>query len=251
MCLATVPEGLYMESMRELIGLDRKWIPREQGASLYIRPFLFSADEYIGIRPSVDFTYMVILSPVGMYYAAPVRVKIETHFTRAAAGGTGYAKTGGNYAASIYPALLAQKAGYHQLLWTDGRSHEHIEESGTMNVMFVIDDTIVTPELSDSILPGITRDSVLTLARHWGMKVQERKVSVKEVVEALASGNMQEAFGVGTAATIAHIEAIGYEGRDYTLPPVAGRKFANRIYEELEGIKRGTRPDPFNWMLRM
>lgn len=251
MCLATVPETLYMESMRELIALDREWIPRQPGASLYIRPFLFSADEYIGIRPSVDFTYMIILSPVGMYYSAPVRVKIETHFTRAAAGGTGYAKTGGNYAASIYPALLAQKEGYHQLLWTDGRAHEHIEESGTMNVMFVMDDTLVTPELTDSILPGITRDSVLTLARHWDMKVEERKVSVKEVVEALASGRMQEAFGVGTAATIAHIEAIGYEGRDYTLPPVAERTFANRLYEELEGIKRGTRPDPFNWMVRM
>lgn len=251
MCLATVPEELYTEGMRELVGLDRKWIPREPGASLYIRPFLFSSDEYIGIRPSVDFTYMVILSPVGMYYAAPVRVKIETHYTRAAQGGTGYAKTGGNYAASIYPALLAQREGYHQLLWTDGRSHEYIEESGTMNVMFVIDDTIVTPELTDSILPGITRDSVLTLARHWGMKVEERKVSVSEVVDALVSGRVQEAFGVGTAATIAHIEAIGYEGRDYTLPPVAGRTFANRIYEELEGIKRGTRPDPFNWMVRM
>ena len=251
MCLATVPETLYMESMRELIGLDREWIPRQPGASLYIRPFLFSADEYIGIRPSVDFTYMVILSPVGMYYSAPVKVKIETHFTRAAAGGTGYAKTGGNYAASIYPALLAQKEGYHQLLWTDGRSHEYIEESGTMNVMFVVNDTLVTPELTDSILPGITRDSVLTLARHWGMKVEERKVSVKEVVHALTSGKMQEAFGVGTAATIAHIEAIGYEGKDYTLPPVAERTFANRLYEELEGIKRGTRPDPFNWMVRM
>ncbi|MFO7258812.1 MAG: branched-chain amino acid aminotransferase [Bacteroidota bacterium] len=251
MCLATVPEDLYMESMRELIALDREWIPRQPGASLYIRPFLFSADEYIGIRPSIDFTYMVILSPVGMYYSDPVRVKIETHYTRAAAGGTGYAKTGGNYAASIYPALLAQKEGYHQLLWTDGRAHEYIEESGTMNVMFVIDDTLVTPELTDSILPGITRDSVLTLARHWGWKVEERKVSVKEVVEALASGKMQEAFGVGTAATIAHIEAIGYEGKDYTLPPIAERTFANKLYEELEGIKRGTRPDPFNWMVRM
>src|SRR5690606_34809435 len=147
-------------------------------------------------RPCIEFTYIVILSPVRMYYGDPVRVKIETHCPCAAAGGTGSAKTGGKYAASIYPALLAQKEGYHQLLWTDGRAHEYIEESGTMNVMFVIDDTLVTPELTDSILPGITRDSVLTLARHWGWKVEERKVSVKEVVEALASGKMQEAFGV-------------------------------------------------------
>ena len=251
MCMVAVPEDLYGESLRELISVDRDWIPKTPGASLYIRPFVFSADEYIGIRPSVDFTYMIILSPVGMYYAAPVKVKIETFYTRAVEGGTGYAKTGGNYAASIYPALLAQKEGYHQLLWTDGKKHEYIEESGTMNVMFVMKDTLVTPALTDSILPGITRDSVLTLARHWGMKVEERKVSVREVVDALQSGDMQEAFGVGTAATIAHIEAIGLDGKDHALPPVAGRVYANRFYDELEGIKRGTKGDPFNWMVRM
>lgn len=251
MCMAAVPDDLYDSSLRTLIDLDRAWIPKAPGASLYIRPFVFSADEYIGIRPSVDFTYMIILSPVGMYYAAPVKVKIETFYTRAVEGGTGYAKTGGNYAASIYPALLAQKEGYQQLLWTDGKKHEYIEESGTMNVMFVLNDTLVTPELTDSILPGITRDSVLTLARHWGMKVEERKVSVQEVVAALKSGEMKEAFGVGTAATIAHIEAIGIDGKDYTLPPVADRVFANRFYDELEGIKRGTKPDPFDWMVRM
>jgi branched-chain amino acid aminotransferase len=251
MCMTGVPEDMYMESLRELIALDRDWIPKAPGSSLYIRPFLFSADEFIGIRPSVDFTYLVILSPVGMYYAAPVRVKIETHYTRAVEGGTGSAKTGGNYAGAIYPALLAQKHGYQQLLWTDGKKHEYIEESGTMNVMFVVDDILITPELNDSILPGITRDSVLTLAKHWGMKVEERRISVREVVDALRSGRMQEAFGVGTAATIAHIEAIGFEGTDYALPPVSGRTHANRIYDELEGIKRGTKPDPFNWVVKM
>lgn len=251
MCMASVPEGLYVESLKELISLDRKWIPKAAGSSLYIRPFVFSADEYIGIRPSVHFTYMVILSPVGSYYTAPVKVKIEMQYTRAVAGGTGYAKTGGNYGGAIYPALLAQKEGYHQLIWTDGKKHEFIEESGTMNVMFVIDDVLITPSLTDSILPGITRDSVLRLARAWGMKVEERKVSVNEVVDALSSGSMTEAFGVGTAATIAHIEAIGYEGKDYILPPVSVRPHAKRIYEELEGIKRGTRPDPFEWVVRM
>lgn len=251
MCLAGVPEDLYTESLRELIQIDREWIPKAPGASLYIRPFVFSADEYIGIRPSIDFTYMIILSPVGMYYAAPVKVKIETYYTRAAEGGTGYAKTGGNYAASIYPALLAQKEGYEQLLWTDGRKHEYIEESGTMNVMFVIKDALVTPQLTDSILPGITRDSVLTLARHWGIKVEERKISVREVIDTLQSGDMTEAFGVGTAATIAHIEAIGFEGKDYPLPPVEDRVVGRRFYDELEGIKRGTKPDPFNWMMKI
>lgn len=251
MCMATVPEALYLESMKALIDLERAWIPKTPGSSLYIRPFLFSADEFIGIRPSVDFTYMVILSPVGAYYAEPVRVKIETHYTRAVEGGTGAAKTGGNYGGAIYPAKLAQEKGYHQLIWTDGKKHEYIEESGTMNVMFVINDTLITPELSDSILPGITRDSVLKLVKSWGTKVEERKVTVKEVVDALQSGTLKEAFGVGTAATIAHIAAIGFDGKDYTLPPVENRALANKIYDELEGIKRGTKPDPFGWVMKM
>lgn len=250
-CMPHVPEELFMEGLSTLVSLDQSWVPKAEGSSLYIRPFLFSADEYIGIRPSESFTFMIILSPVGPYYATPVKVKIETHFTRATQGGTGYAKAGGNYGGAIYPAKLAQDQGYHQLLWTDGKSHEYIEESGTMNVMFVIDDTLVTPALSDSILAGITRDSVLKLARAWKMNVEERKISVKEVIEAAETGRLKEAFGAGTAATIAHIELIGFEGKDYYLPPVGERKFANQVYNELEGIKRGNRPDPFGWITKM
>jgi branched-chain amino acid aminotransferase len=251
MCMPHVPEELFMEGLSTLVGLDQSWVPKAAGSSLYIRPFLFSADEYIGIRPSQDFTFMIILSPVGPYYSTPVKVKIESHYTRATEGGTGYAKAGGNYGGAIYPAKLAQDQGYHQLLWTDGKTHQYIEESGTMNVMFVIDDTLITPALSDSILAGITRDSVLKLARKWNMKVEERKVSVKEVIEAAQNGRLKEAFGVGTAATIAHIELIGYEDKDYYLPPVAERKFSNKVYEELEGIKRGNLPDPFGWITKM
>jgi branched-chain amino acid aminotransferase len=251
MCMPHVPEELFMEGLSTLIGLDQNWVPKAAGSSLYIRPFLFSADEYIGIRPSQDFTFMIILSPVGPYYSSPVKVKIESHYTRATEGGTGYAKAGGNYGGAIYPAKLAQDQGYHQLLWTDGKTHQYIEESGTMNVMFVLDDTLITPALSDSILAGITRDSVLKLARKWNMKVEERKVSVQEVIEAAQDGRLKEAFGVGTAATIAHIELIGYEDKDYYLPPVAERKFSNKVYEELEGIKRGSLPDPFGWIKKM
>jgi branched-chain amino acid aminotransferase len=178
-------------------------------------------------------------------------VKIETHYTRAVEGGTGYAKAGGNYGGAIYPAKLAQDQGYHQLIWTDGKEHQYIEESGTMNVMFVIGDTLVTPALSDSILAGITRDSVLTIARSWGMKVEERKISVPELIEALESGKVKEAFGAGTAATIAHIELIGFEGKDYQLPAVEKREFSNKVYKELEGMKRGNRPDPFGWIVKM
>lgn len=250
-CMPPVPEELFMEGLSTLISIDQNWVPKDEGSSLYIRPFLFSADEYIGIRPSENFTFMIILSPVGPYYSTPVKVKIETQFTRAAEGGTGYAKAGGNYGAALYPAKLAQDEGYHQLLWTDGKTHQYIEESGTMNVMFVVDDTLITPALSDSILAGITRDSVLKLARKWGMRVEERKVSVTEIMEAARSGRLREAFGAGTAATIAHIELIGFEGKDYYLPAIAERKFANKVYEELEGIKRGTRPDPFGWITKI
>lgn len=251
MCMPELPESLFMESLEALLNLDKQWIPTTQGASLYIRPFMFSADEYIGIRPSQTFTFMIILSPVGAYYSAPVRVKIETHYTRAVAGGTGYAKAGGNYGGSIYPAKLAADQGYQQLLWTDGREHKYIEESGTMNVMFVIGDTLVTPALSDSILAGITRDSILTLARHMGLTVEERKISVEELVTALKEGRVQDAFGAGTAATIAPIEAIGHNGTDYTLPPVATRTISTRIHQTLDALKRGTEPDTFNWIAKM
>lgn len=251
MCMPALPEEIFMESISELLSIDRKWIPTANGSSLYIRPFMFSSDEYIGIRPSLTFTYMVILSPVGFYYSNPVRVKIETHYTRAAQGGTGYAKAGGNYAGAIYPAKLAQDQGYDQLIWTDGKSHEYIEESGTMNVMFVIDDILVTPVLSDSILAGITRDSVLQLARSWGMRVEERKISVREIITSLESEKVQDVFGVGTAATIAPIQSIGYKGKDYILPTVARREVSSRLHEELDGIKHGTHPDPFGWVVKM
>jgi branched-chain amino acid aminotransferase len=251
MALAEVTDEVFIEGMMTLIDLDREWVPREDGSSLYIRPFLFSADEYIGIRPSVDFTFMIIASPSGAYYSQPLKVKIETKYTRAVEGGTGFAKAAGNYAGAIYPSKVAQEKGYHQLIWTDGKKHEYIEESGTMNVMFVIGDTVVTPALSDSILAGITRDSVLTLARHWGMKVEERKIAVKELVDAMQKGVVKEAFGVGTAATIASIDVIGYDGKDYQLPPADKQGFADKVYVELDRIKRGIREDLFNWIYKV
>lgn len=251
MCMPTIPEELFMEGMNTLLDLDRDWIPSNEGSSLYIRPFMFSADEYIGIRPSDNFTFMIITCPVGAYYSTPVKVRIETHYTRAVAGGIGYAKAGANYGGALYPAKLAQKDGYHQLIWTDGKEHKYIEESGTMNVMFVIDDTLVTPSLGDSILRGVTRDSVLSLARHWGMKVEERKISVEELITGLKDGRVKEAFGAGTAATIAHIELIGHQGEDYYLPPVEKREFSNRVLRELDNMKRGIAPDPFDWIYKV
>ena len=205
MCMPAVPEELFMEAIEALISLDKDWVPGQPGTSLYIRPFQFADDPFIGVRPSETYKFMVITGPVGGYYSEPVRVKIEKHFTRAVRGGVGAAKTAGNYAASLYPAKQAQAQGYHQLVWTDGQTHEFIEESGTMNIMFVINDTLITPPTSDSILPGITRESALTLAKDWGLKVEERPIKVDEVIEAIENGSLTEAFGIGTAATVSHI----------------------------------------------
>jgi len=251
MCIPQISEEMFIGGLNELLRLDKQWIPDRPGTSLYIRPFIYATDEYIGIRPSSTFKFLIISSPVGAYYSTPVKVKIETKYTRAGRGGTGFAKTSGNYARSLYPAKLAQEKGYHQLIWTDGRDHTFIEEAGTMNVMFVIGDTLVTPELSDSILAGVTRDSVIALARDWGMKVEERKVAVKEIIEAIKSGELKEAFGVGTAATIAHIELIGYEDQDYQLAPVETREFSNKMLKALNDIRTGRAEDKFNWVYRV
>lgn len=249
LCMISVPEALFMDGLTSLLNLDREWIPKQEGASMYIRPLLFSADECIGVRPSKDFTFMIILSPVGPYYSAPVKVRIETKYSRAVAGGVGFAKTGGNYAGALYPTLKANQEGYTQVIWTDGQTHQYVEESGTMNVMFVMDGKLLTPELGDTILDGVTRDSVLTLARAWGMPVEERRISVAELVDALKAGRVTEAFGAGTAATIAPIESIGYDGIDYALPPIDKKSsFGTKVFNELDGIKHGTIADAHGWI---
>lgn len=246
MVMPHIPEEIFMDGLTELLKLDHKWVPDVDGTSLYIRPFLFATDEFIGVRPSQDFTFMIITTPVGAYYANPVKVKVETHYTRAVKGGTGYAKTAGNYAASLYPAKLAQEAGYDQLIWTDGQNHELIEESGTMNIMFIINDALVTAPTGDTILDGITRDSVLKLAKDWGFKVEERPLTVAELVKALEDGSLKEAFGVGTAATIAPIEVIANDGIDYKLDE-SGRAFSQKMLKTLTDIRLGNIEDKFGW----
>ncbi|MDW3196086.1 MAG: branched-chain amino acid aminotransferase [Cytophagales bacterium] len=248
MCMPQVPEELFMQGLNELLKLDDQWVPNAPGTSLYVRPFQLAMDPYVGIRPSDTYSFMIITGPVGAYYSEPVRVKIETEFTRAAAGGTGFAKTGGNYAAALYPAKLAQEQGYHQLIWTDAKTHEYVEESGTMNLMFVINDTLVTAPTGDTILRGITRDSILQLARDHGMNVEERPIKVKEVVESIENGSMQEAFGAGTAATVAQIKTIGFEGTDYDLPDVATRKYSNQFLKDLNDIKSSVKEDKHGWI---
>jgi len=252
MCMPAIPEEIFLEGLTQLIELDRDWVPSGKGSSLYIRPFMFAMDNYIGVKPSESYRFMIFTCPVGAYYNKPVAVKVETNFTRATEGGTGAAKTAGNYAASLYPALQAQKAGYDQLLWTDGKSHSKIEESGTMNVMFKINGTLITaPVNTGTILKGITRDSVIQLAKDWNEPLEERFLTVGELQEALESGNLQEAFGVGTAATIAFINKIQVNGKDYHLPESAEDSFAKRILKELDGIKYGEIADPHHWIIKI
>ncbi|MCH7402082.1 branched-chain amino acid aminotransferase [Belliella kenyensis] len=252
MCIPEVPEEIFMEGLKTLIQVDADWIPNKPGYSLYIRPFVFATDDYLGIRPSEKYKFIIFTCPVGNYYAKPVSVKVETKYTRAAEGGTGSAKAAGNYAGSLYPALLAQKEGFDQLLWTDGKSHQHIEESGTMNVMFMINDTLITaPTTTGTILKGITRDSVLTLAKEMGVKVEERFLRVTELEDALVSGSLKEAFGTGTAATIAHIAKIHVNGNDYELPEKDQSAFSNQVLDKLDQIKYGKTEDNHGWIIKL
>jgi len=251
MCMAEVPESFFIDGIKELVRLDRDWIPEGEGQSLYIRPFLIADDEFLGVKPSDRYKFMVITSPTSNYYTGAVSVKIESDYSRAAMGGIGAAKAAANYAASLYPAQIAKKQGYDQLIWTDAKEHKFIEESGTMNLMLVINNTLITPALSGTILPGITRDSILHLAKHWGMKVEERSIEVAELIEGLKSGKVDEAFGVGTAATIAPIKNIGYKENDYTLSDFKSWEFANKAKNYLEGVKRGELSDDFGWTVEV
>lgn len=247
LCMPSLPEEVFLDCVQQLVALDKAWIPTGEGESLYIRPHMFATDEYVGVRPSGSYYFVIFSCPVAKYYTGEIKVKIEPAFTRAAKGGTGAAKAAGNYAAALYPAKLAQEAGYNQILWTDAQTHEYFEESGTMNVIFKKGNTIFTPALSDSILDGITRNSVLQVARDWGFNVEERKVSVKEVIDAIQSGELEEAFGAGTAATIAPIRVIHFEGNDYQLRPFAEWEFAPKVSKYLDQLKRGNEPDVHGW----
>jgi branched-chain amino acid aminotransferase len=248
--MPAVPKSVFMDGLVELMKLDAAWVPNDPDMSLYIRPFIFSSSEFIAARPSEAYTFAIICSPVAAYYASPVKVKIERNFSRSAPGGIGFTKAAGNYGGAFYPTQKAKDEGYMQVIWTDPVAHEYIEESGTMNVMFVIDDKMVTPELSDRILAGITRDSILKLGREWGLTVEERKVSVSEIYAAAKSGSLKEVFGMGTAAVVSSICGIGFDNELIDIPlPENG--LSKRIKSSLSAIRLGNAPDTHNWMLRV
>ncbi len=252
MCMPTVPEDQFVELIRRLVDIEREWISTKPDYSLYIRPFMFATDEFIGVKPSETYKFVIFTCPVGSYYTEPVSVKIEEHYTRAASGGVGIAKTAGNYAAALYPAKQGQLQGFHQLVWTDAKEHKYIEESGTMNILFVINGVLVTPsEDSDTILKGTTKRAVLEVAESWGMPVEERKVSVEEVVAGIKNGSITEAFGAGTAATIAHIVRLGYRDEVLDLSPLEERTFSNKVKNYLDDLKSGKIEDTFGWCLKV
>lgn len=251
MCLPTIPEEDALEAMRQLVELDIDWVPKTEGTSLYLRPFMFGNDESLGVHAVHNTTFVIIASPVGSYYAEginPVRIMIETDDVRAVRGGTGEAKCGGNYAASTRAGERAAQQGYSQVLWLDGVERKYIEEVGAMNVMFLIDDEIVTPMLAGSILPGITRKSCIELLKKEGYKVSERLLSIDELLSALKEGRLKEAWGCGTAAVISPIGELAYKDDRYIINNGEIGEVSMHLYNTLTGIQFGKVEDPFGWI---
>ena len=254
LCLPDLPEEFTLKALTELINLEYDWIPDQEGTSLYIRPFMFGNDESLGVHAVHNATFVVILSPVGAYYAEglnPVKISIESEDVRAVRGGTGYAKCGGNYAASMRAGKRAAEKGFSQVLWLDGVERKYIEEVGAMNVMFKINGEIITPMLTGSVLPGITRKSCLEILKEWGYKVTERLISVDELIQAAANGTLEEAWGTGTAAVISPIGHLVYKDIDYTVADNKIGELAQRLYNELTGIQWGKNPDKRGWCYKV
>ena len=251
LCLPQIPEDLAMEVLTKFVEFEKEWTPYDEGTSLYIRPFMFGNDETLGVHAVKNATFMIITSPVGSYYKEginPVKIMIEDQDVRAVRGGTGYAKCGGNYAASNRAGERAEKLGYSQVLWLDGVERKYIEEVGAMNVMFKIDGEVVTPMLSGSILPGITRKSCLELLKSEGYKVSEHLISIDELDEALKAGKLEEAWGCGTAAVVSPIGELCYKGTKYTINNGEIGEVTQHLYDTLTGIQWGKLDDKFDWI---
>lgn len=246
MCMPEVPEALFMEALHQIIQLDADWIPDDVNGSLYIRPFMMATEERLGVKISDKYIFMIVCTPAYQYYAKPLKVKVEDKYVRSADGGTGFAKCGGNYGGAFYPTQLAQHEGYDQVIWTDSRRHEFIEESGTMNLMFVIDDILITPPLSGTILDGVTRDSLLTIAKESGIKVAIRPITHREIKDALTEGKKVEAFGAGTAAVVAPIQTIAIDGKEYECT-ISEDGIMQQLRKKLYDIRKGNATDNHNW----
>lgn len=250
MMIPQLPESIFMDGLMELLKIDADWVPKGEGMSLYIRPFMYASSEFIAARPSEEYVFCIIMSPSGLYYSGDVKVKIEETYSRSVAGGVGFAKAAGNYGAAFFPTKKAQEQGFTQIVWTDHKNHELIEESGTMNIAFLMNGVLRTPPLSERILAGITRDSVLKLARDMGVEVLEAPIKVGEVMEAIKDNTLQEAFGMGTAAVISLISGLGFRDEIFDIPaPKNG--FAMQVKARLSDIRSGAAEDTYGWMTKV
>lgn len=252
MAMPPIPEDIFIEGMRTLVDLDRNWIPEGTGSSLYIRPFMLAVDEFIGMHLSEKFMFIIITSPAGPYYNRPLSIYVQDKYVRAFPGGIGFTKAAGNYGMSMYPTQQVRNMGYDQILWTDGFTHKYVQEIGTMNVFFVIGDKVITPDIArDTILEGVTRDSVITLLRDKGVIVEERPLSIDEIIAAYKAGQLKEAFGTGTAASIAPLYSLTYQNNKMLLPPLEHWEIANWLKTELDDIRYGQKKDEHGWILKL
>ena len=251
MMMPSIPEDIFMEGLLELLKLDQEWVPDTKGSALYIRPYMFATDAFIGVKPSENYTFCIFCSPVGPYYTNPLSVKIEDVYSRAVKGGTGFAKCAGNYAASLKPTWIAQSEGYDQILWTDALEHKYIEETGTTNIFFDINGKLVTPSKSDTLLAGITRDSVIKIAHSLNMPIEERKITVDELITAAKDGTLREAFISGTAATILNIKAIGYQGTKFEIDSENPNRLSEKIKNHLLQLRSGDIEDKWGWRYKL
>ena len=245
-----LPEEDFVEAIKAVVDVDRDWIPTDPGTSLYIRPFIIATDEFLGVAPSKTYLFIIILSPSGAYYESglePVGIWIEDEYVRAVKGGMGYTKTGGNYAASLIAQVKAHDDGYSQVLWLDGVERKYIEEVGAMNIMFKIGGKVVTPMLNGSILPGVTRDSIIRVCKDWGYEVEERRISVDELVAAAKDGTLEEVWGTGTAAVVSPVNKLRYEDEVMHIGDGGIGELTQKLYDELTGIQWGKRPDTRGW----
>jgi branched-chain amino acid aminotransferase len=251
MQMPTVPQDLFIEGMRQLVALDKSWIPAKENHSLYLRPFMFASDEVIGVRPSETYKFLVIMAPTGPYYGTPMRIYVEEKYTRAAPGGVGFAKAAGNYGASMLATAEAKKQGFDQVLWTDALEHKYVQEIGTMNVFFIIDNKAVTPGLDEgTILGGVTRDTVITLLKEIGLQVEERQVGIDELIAAYKKNQLKEVFGTGTAATISPIKELRY--KDFTMTFNTDTwKTSPEVKKRLNDIREGRTADRYGWMYKV
>jgi len=250
MAIPEIPEAFFMDGLKALLKLDSDWIPTKDGSSLYIRPFMFASGNGFHASPANEYKFIIATAPSGSYFSGKVRVRIEEKYARAANGGVGFAKAGGNYAGQFYPTQLAIDAGYNQVIWTDDHAHEYIEEAGAMNIFIRINDTLITSPTSDRILDGITRKSILKIAEDQGISAEVRKISVSEVIEAAKNGSLKEMFGAGTAAVISPISGFGYKDEDFDLPEL-DNPFAARLKKRITDIQTNKAEDKFGWRMKV